>query len=316
MRKQKNYKPLLLTILFIVIAISIIIKSGIANNIIASVQYNQAVGAFKAKNYDKAIEGFNTWLKYNPKSKKAYKAHCLLGISYSSKGDTINAEKILEKAVKDCPTQWNAYTFLADIKRAQHNYPAAVEYYTKAMNMPTIPKDAADYYKTLIKEVNKEQLAYNAKGIKINLIKNSVNMNLEKTWQKAYETGNDSNWLIEYELKGEDVNNYKWSKLVTVQYYEKKFYPGSVAEYFSEKIATLKNTAKDSKKAFKYHIISKTPKEIIYEWAYENGQESEIARIIQTPRGLYNIYFAKQGTITSKERTKWLNILKSAQIHE
>ena len=107
--------------------------------------FKEAESAYKAKNYTDAILGFNQVLKDNPKN---YKAHCMLAMSYAQKGDNNSAEMVLTRAIEMFPDEWNAYTILGDIKRSEHNYGVAIEYYKKAIATPTIPDEAAKAFPT------------------------------------------------------------------------------------------------------------------------------------------------------------------------
>lgn len=276
--------------------------------------YNQGLQAFKVKDYDNAIADFNNALKYNSNS---YQTYCLLGMSYGSIGQIQKSEDILEKAVKLYPNEWKAYTFLGDIKKSQKNYPIAIEYYEKAISLPSLPADGKAYYKKTIEQTIQEQNNFNASHSDISLIKNNVELNLDwQTWQKSYGEGKKYNWVIEYGLKGEDVKNYKWTQLVTVQYYETNVYHYYPNEYLKIHLAPIEEVAQNTHKNFTKNIISQKPDEIIYEWSFDNGEESEVARLINTDKGLYHLHFAKKGIITPKEKVKWLNILKTAKINE
>ena len=275
--------------------------------------YAQGLQAYKVKNYAKAISDFNTALKYNPSS---YRTYCLLGVSYGSKGDLANAENVLQKAIKLYPDNWNAYTFLADVKKAKKNYPIAIEYYSKAISLSSMPANSKVYYKALIEKTKQEQNKNNAAISNLNLIKNTVELNLDwQKWQKAYEVGKENNWIIEYGLKGQDVRAYKWTQLVTVQYYKAEE-TTSIEDYFKAHLATLEKMAQNTNKSFVKTIISQDSNEIVYFWSYGNGAESEVARIVKIDKSLYHLHFAKKGIISADERNKWLNIFKSAKITE
>lgn len=305
-------KKLITTLLFL-ICISLALPSFAENLNFINV-YNSGIKSFQAKKYDCAIKDFSLALKYNPKS---YKTLCFLGMSYGSKGDAKNAEKFLKEAVKLYPNQWNAYTFLGDMRRAEHNHPVAIEYYKKAISLPSMPPEYKGYYQKIIEQIKVEQLARNAKASQIDLIKNNVDLNIDSTkWVKAYETGNDKNWLVEYGLNGEDVKGYHWTKLITIQYYENNFCPYAPSEYLTSHLAPIQKMAQDTHKNFEKNIISQNSNEIVYEWSFDNGEESEVARLIKTGKGLYHLHFAKKGVITPDEKSKWLNVLKTAKINE
>ena len=56
-------------------------------------------------------------------------------------GKIKKSEKAFKTAVKSSPNEWRAYTCLGDIERAKHNIPAAIDYYEKAIQLPTMPQD-------------------------------------------------------------------------------------------------------------------------------------------------------------------------------
>ncbi len=276
--------------------------------------FKEAESAYKAKNYTDAILGFNQVLKDNPKN---YKAHCMLAMSYAQKGDNNSAEMVLTRAIEMFPDEWNAYTILGDIKRSEHNYGVAIEYYKKAIATPTIPDEGKVHYLKEIDKTTKEQNTWNQKAASLGIITTSVEMNLDKTkWEIAYNAGNDKNWIVEYGLKGEDVMNYKWTQLVTVQFFEKTYYNKTPEEHILNQLAAIEKMAINTQKMFQKSVISNKTTDIMYEWAFDKGQESEIARVVQTEKGLYHLHYAKKGVINKQERQQWIDVLNKAKIKE
>lgn len=45
-----------------------------------------------------------------------------------------------------------------------------------------------------------------------------------------------------------------------------------------------------------------------------NAKETEIARVVYTPKGIYHIHFAKKGAFTNEEKAKYIDLLKNAQL--
>lgn len=284
--------------------------------------YNQAMKAYNAKDYDKAIVGFNNALNSRPDD---YTIYCYLGTSYMYKGDEKNAERVFQDAIRIFPDKWNVYTFMGDMKRTRHDFPAAIEYYQKAVSLASMPPESKPYYEKLIKEVKKEQFSWEAKGNmsireKINPMNATptyaVVLDLDpKIWEKAYEVSNDKNGLTEYGKKGEDVKDYKWTELVTVQYFAlNETFQYSPSEYLASHIAPIETMAKDAHKSFVRKNLYQTNSEIIYEWSFDQGKESEVSRIIQTSNAIYHLHYAKKGAISDADKSKWVGVFKAAKI--
>lgn len=276
--------------------------------------FQLAEKSYNEKNYTDAILGFNKIVKDDPKN---YKAYCMLAMSYAQKGESVSAQNVLTGAIEKFPNEWNAYTIMGDILRSEHNYPLAIEYYKKALASPKITNDGKVRYLKLIEQTKKEQNIRNEKASKLGLITNSVEMNLDKDkWGVAYNAGNDKNWIVEYGLQGEDVQNYKWTQLVTVQFFEKDFYKKTPEEHILLQLGAIEKMAINTQKMFTKSVISNSPKDITYEWVFDKGSESEVARVVKTDKGLYHLHYAKKGIITSEERKNWVDVLKKAKIKE
>ncbi len=276
--------------------------------------FQAATNSYNSKNYTDAILGFNSVLKDNPKN---YKAHCMLAMSYAKKGENNSAEMVLTRAIELFPDEWNAYTILADIKRSEHNYMLAIEYYKKAIATPKIPDEGKVHYLKEIEKTKKELNSWNQKAANLGIITNSVEMNLDKTkWELAYSAGNDKNWIVEYGLKGEDVQNYNWTQLVTVQFFEKEFYKKTPEEHILIQLDAIEKMAINTQKMFQKSVISNKTTDIVYDWVFDKGKESEIARVIQTDKGLYHLHYFKKGVISKQEHQQWVELLNKAKIKE
>lgn len=277
-------------------------------------EFKEAENSYKAQNYTDAILGFTDIIKTNPKN---YKAHCLLAMSYAKKGENSSAEMVLTRAVELFPDEWNAYTILGDIKRSEHNYALAIEYYKKALASPKIPDEGKVHYLKEIEKVKDEQNNWDKKASNLGIITNSVELNLDKEkWELAYNAGNDKNWIVEYGLKGEDVMNYNWTQLVTVQFFEKDFYKKTPEEHILNQLYAIEKMAINTQKMFQKSVISNKTTDIVYEWSFDKGKESEIARVFVTDKGMYHLHYAKKGTISTQEKTQWLEILNKAKVKE
>ena len=311
----------------ILIACSALLFCGCTNSfdlekiINPNADFDKGMKAFEEKDYDVAIISFTNALNDHPDS---YSAMCYLGTSYMYKDDYTSAERVFNEAVSKFPSRWNAYTFLGEMKRKQHDYASSIDFYETALALDSMPDSSKSYYKNLISDIKKEERNWNSQGNipirqKINPKNASpsykVDISLDKTvWEKAYEVANDKNGITEYGKKGEDVKNYQWTELVTIQYFAlNDSFQYSPAEYLASHIAPIETMAKDTKKSFVRKNLHETNSEILYEWSFDQGKESEIARIIQTPTAIYHIHYAKKGAISQEEKTKWIGILKSAK---
>ena len=301
-------------------------------------EYDKGMRAYNEKKYDEAIVNFNNALNYKPDS---YSALCLLGTSYAYNKDDKMAEKTFQDAINLYPDNWNAYIFLADLKRSQHDYQLAREYYETAVSLESMGGKEKTYYKKLLKEMQIEENAYSMKNSSLISSTQSaqpkeiVNTYSEKKdenssndanqtgdvvlsidlnkWEKTLDQKDEKSKIVTYGLKGEDVKNYNWTQLITVQYFLlTDNFNVSMDSYFNNHIGAIDAIAKNSNKSFEKKVINQKKNEIIYEWKFDNTKESEIARVIYTPKGIYHIHFAKKGAFSEEERTRYINLLKTA----
>ena len=233
-------------------------------------EYDKGMRAYKEKNYEEAIISLNNALNYKPDS---YSALCLLGASYAYKNDRKMAEKTFQDAIRLFPNMWNAYIFLADLKRSQHDYDVAIEYYETAVTLESMGGKEKLYYRNLLKQIKEEEAAYmmddpmakqQSKEKFKNEIVNSytgekatkdttfnqtgeVILNLDKKqWVKALEHKDDKSKVIESGLKGEDVKNFKWTQLVTIQYFTlSDNFKTTLDEYYRNHIGAIDAIAKN-----------------------------------------------------------------------
>lgn len=298
-------------------------------------EYDKGVGFYNEKKYDEAIVSFNNALNYKPDS---YSTLCLLGTSYAYKKDYKMAEKTFLDATKLFPDNWNAYVLLGDLKKNQRDFESAIDYYETAVTLESMGGKEKTFYKKYIKDVRQKQKEYNLKlqtqknlllsddnGSSQSLKKTDlsvipakpvgfVSLNLDKNkWERVLEHSDEKSKVYEYGLKGEDVKNFKWTQLVTVQYFViSKNYPITMDKYFSNHLQAIEAIAKNSSKSFEKKVISQRKNEILYEWKFDNAKETEMARIVYSPTCIYHIHFAKKGEFSPEEKTLYLNILKNA----
>ncbi len=319
-----------------ILTVVIVLQSGCAA-LNFRYEYDKGVRAYKEKNYEEAIIFLNSALNYKPDS---YSALCLLGASYGYKNDRKMAEKTFQDAIRLFPNYWNAYVFLADLKRSQHDYDLAIEYYETAVTLESMGGKEKLYYRNLLKQIKEEQAAYimddpvikqqsiekfkneivnsytGEKATKDTEIKRTGEVVLgldKKQWIKALEHNDEKSKVVEYGLKGEDVKNFKWTQLVTIQFFVlNDNFKTTLDEYYRNHIGAIDAIAKNSGKTFEKKIISQKQNEILYEWKFDNSKETEVARIVYTPKAIYHIHFAKKGAFTNQEKAKYVDMLKNA----
>ena len=298
-------------------------------------EYDKGIRLYNEKKYDEAIVSFNNALEYKPDS---YSAICYLGTSYAYNKDLKMAEKTYQEAIRLFPDSWNAYVLLADVKRKQKDYQTAIDFYETAVTLESMGGKEKLYYKNLLKEVKEEQTSYalkdpiaqrEAKERFKNEILNAhakektltekqqtgeVVLALDsKLWEKQSEQKDAKSQVIQYGLKGEDVKNYKWTQLVTVQYFvQTDNFKTTLEEYYKTHTGAIETVAKNSGKTFVKKIINQSNSEIFYEWNFDNGKETELARIVYTPQGIYHLHVAKKGLLNSEEKARYAELLKTA----
>lgn len=274
---------------------------------------NDGYRNFKNENYKSAIVNFENALKLND---NIYDLYCDLGISYGMTGNGAKAEELFKTAIKKFPNEWRAYTFLGDMERARVHTPKAIDYYEKAISLPTMPPEGKKYYTNLIKTVIKEQQEHD-KNIPTTSKPNiSIDLDMNK-WNIAYFKGTDQNWLIEYGLKNEDVIHYKWSKLITINFFDNAKYNFNLNGYYDAFVGLLRKQAASTSRKLYLNKISENSNEIYFIWSISERNESEICRIFTTKKGLYFVHFAeKKNSFTPEETNKIIEILKSVKIAE
>jgi len=302
-------------------------------------EYNDGLKAYNDKNYNNAITSFNNALSYKPDS---YSTLCLLGASYTYQKDYTMAEKTFKDAINLYPNNWNAYIFLGDIKKAQRDYQSAIDFYETAITLESMGGKEKLYYKNYIKKIKEEQAIYlnsdpianqksknklkneiinsYSKSNKKNDIKTKtgeVIISLDsKIWQKYSDQKDEKSRIVQYVIKGEDLKNFIWTKLITIQYFAlTDNFKTTLNDYYNMHTNAIAIMAKNSNKSFEKKIIQQSKSEIIYEWNFDNGKETEIARIIFEENGIYHLHFSKKGVLDSTEKSKYITILKEALLH-
>lgn len=299
-------------------------------------EYDKGVKAYNDKNYNLAIEHLNNALEYKHDS---YSAMCLLGASYAYKKDYNLAEKTFQDAIKLYPNEWNAYVFLGDIKKRQKDYQGAIDYYETSVSLASMGGKEKLYYKNYIKKLKEERATYlnkdpivqqqskekfkseiiNAyakdKTVKEEILQTGeVVLTLDnKIWEKFSEQKDAKSSIVQYRIKGEDVKAFNWTKLITVQYFElTNNFKMTLNEYFNFHVGAISTTAKNNNKPFEKKIIQQSKNNILYEWNFGDGTETEISRIFYTPKGIYHLHVSKKGVFTPEEKLIFINILNEA----
>lgn len=269
--------------------------------------YRAGYDAYTQKDYKKAVKIFENLLAQNYDD---YNVYCLLGMSYGGLGQGKQAEAMFMAAIKKNPDNFPAYTFLGDMRRTQRRYPEAIGYYQKALKLSSMPAEGKEYYSNLINEVIEEQKEFDKTQANY---KPDITVNLDMSiWELAYSKGDDSHWMVEYGLIGEDVINYKWTKLVTVNFFDKNIFKFDLNGYYNNFINSLKEHAKGINSNLKLEVLSKTDSEIYFVWSIAGRNEFEFCRIFMTPKGLYFGHYAeKKNSYTAAEKENILAILKS-----
>ena len=130
-------------------------------------------------------------------------------------------------------------------------------------------------------------------------------------WYKATYKGDDAYWFSEYGLKGEDVINYKWTKLVSIHFYNKNNYDFNSEYIRNFMIDGANKTAVKLNDKIKSSDIFRDDENLYFEWSIPKLNESEIARVYNTPKGIYCIrYTSKQPTFSQAEKSNIIELLK------
>jgi len=276
-------------------------------NINVNPEYNnyveQGALAYKSNDYKTAVIN----LEKAAAIKNNYDVLCILGMSYNMSDDLKKAEEILNKAVKFSPDRWQAYMLLGDIKRTRGQTLYAIEYYKKAISLPSIPSDRIKKLEDKINLAIEEQTARDKNSPSV---KTTSEINIED-WQKVYSKGNNSQYMVEYAPKGEDALNYKWTKLVTINFFNHS-YPFTVDSFYNEYVKLLKNQAKGLNAMLDLKKDSSPRGEIYFTWSIAGRKESEVCRIFKTQKGLYIVHYThKKPSLNAAEKREAIKHLKS-----
>ena len=143
-----------------------------------------------------------------------------------------------------------------------------------------------------------------------------IKPNLDSKWELAYFDMIQNQWIAEYGLKGEDVVNFRWTKLITINFLG-NFKASLTTKLYSENFkALLQQQAKSMGKTLSFKVIPANNGEYWFEWSIAGRNESEICRIIRRNTEMYHLHYAhKKPAFTQAERNSAISILKNIQIN-
>jgi hypothetical protein len=107
-----------------------------------------------------------------------------------------------------------------------------------------------------------------------------------------------------------------WSKMLTIQFLDKKLLPSSDLR---NNLKLLYMQAKEKYQGLVWNVIEQSPETSTYEWACPYGFRSipaqyEIVRLIMTKKGLHRAAITKKSPFSDSERQLWLQRLGEAHI--
>ena len=278
-------------------------------NVQAKMYAQQGTNALKDKRYDDAIINFKKAFELKPDN---YAIMCALGISYLYKGDLKQGEGYLLLATKTNSKEWFAYANLGDLKRAQGLPPFAVDYYNKALNIPSIPESKKTEIQKSLQTCIEEQKTREA-SIKTPEGK-WITMDCGNIWKRVYFKGNNQHWIMTHSYMGEDAVNYKWTKIITIAFYDKNTYNFALDDIFNKMTNFIKQSAKQLAGEAIIQKISSNENELIFESKITDHGQSTICRIFKGKKGFYTATFEhKKENFTPLERTEAIKILKSVE---
>ena len=289
--------------------------------------YYQSHINYTKGNYDLAISQIKEAMKISPNNydltykagiyyiaKPKQKPSNLKQAQYMAENDTdiVNGIKLFNEAIKLNPHRWEAYIAMARVYDGLELTPIAVLWYDKGLSQPNITSDVKKEYTKYKNDAIKRQIARESKTNKTDKQSDLIlPLNMDK-WYKANFQGDENYWMIEYGLKGENVMDYKWTKLFSIHFYNKRTYSDYSLDFIYEtmmKLAQQQATNLNSKLNKK--IILKDENNLYYEWSIQGFGETEIARAYQTPKGIYLIrYTSKQPSFNTQEQVNIVNQLK------
>lgn len=242
-----------------------------------------------------------------------------MGMCYSAMGDYTNAEAAYLQAVKIQPNDFRSYLLLGDLREAQGRIPAAIDLWKKGTSFESVPESAQVFYsnaKTIYTaKIDKAIAAQNKTAPdagKKSL--NKITIKLTPEWHQAYFNGDKNKWIIEYGLNGEEVKSYKWTKLVTVNYFNGQTYNFNLDNYYNEFISSMKKHAAELNETLTVSPLASQTGEIWFEWSISGRNETELCRLFKQNGDLFFVHYAQKGAyLTPAEKNAAVEILKSVK---
>ena len=135
----------------------------------------------------------------------------------------------------------------------------------------------------------------------------------DRQWEIAYEVEDQQQGMVEFVVKGEDVN--AWTELVTLQAFFGLQETATPDGYMDGMGEGLRNICPDART----NLIRKGANDVVFGWeiAACPGQEAqyEIDRVIAGAKALYVIHYAtRKLPVASQTRDKWVALLSAAAL--
>ncbi len=139
-------------------------------------------------------------------------------------------------------------------------------------------------------------------------------MDCGNIWKRVYFKGNNQHWIMTHSYMGEDAVNYKWTKIITIAFYDKNTYNFALDDIFNKMTNFIKQSAKQLAGEAIIQKISSNENELIFESKITGHGQSTICRIFKGKKGFYTATFEhKKENFTPLERTEAIKILKSVE---
>ena len=271
--------------------------------------YESALADFENREYSSSVDKLKKLLEKEPESSEAL---LLLGRNYSIQEEFELAKPYFAKFIKLEPKSPKGYLGMAGVYNGEELTPIAVMYFDKALSMRApkyVKKNILNMRQAVIdiQKMREGTESYtNVKNPGISLF-----IDIPK-WYNAYFDGNAYAWTFEYGRVGENVIDYKWTKLITVHYFSKYAFDMSIDDLFESQCEFIKQQADYLNSPVSVKILKRNDKSIYYMWSIPNFKESEIARIYDYRDGIYVIrYTAKRKFFLPNEVEDIVNMLGS-----
>lgn len=143
----------------------------------------------------------------------------------------------------------------------------------------------------------------------------NIKTNLGPEWDLAFFDMNGTQWIAEYGLKGEDVVNFKWTKLITINciYSVPKT---ETAKSYSERFRELlSKQAQGMGKTLSFKYLNTPDNDVWFIWSISGRNESELCRVYLANGNRYHLHYAhKKPQFTQQELNSAGSMLKNIQI--